>query len=941
MFEILVGYKKARVADSVTSKEIVKQTDPDAKFFRSLEDNEIFLNERQVQAVRHNVGPALILAAAGSGKTSVLTNRVCRLITVENVDPRKIMLLTFTKKAAEEMVDRLGKLPNMSKDIARKVTAGTFHSVFLSILRQNGMEKEIWSSTKSKEITIETIQRKLGLEQFKPEVILSQISSYKNRLIDVDSAPKDDKNQRDFALIWGEYELHKIKNKLIDFDDMLILTYKLFKNNPGILERIRNQYDYILIDEFQDTNYAQFELARMIANPKNNLFAVGDDFQCQPEGTQVLTNDGYVPIEKLEPNKHKLVSYDKGHSIAIGFKDGYSFKKASRKYKGRIATIRAEGKESRCTPEHKWLVKWTQKAKEKTHVVYLMKQDNRFRIGWCKLFSTKGSFHLGVRSNIEKADAAWILLATEDRTEASLWESFLATKYGIPLVPFEPLNNAAHYTKETLDRLFEMSSNFLPERAMKCLTEHGRDINYPIWTPDKAFGQRSGKSIMTIETCNLISDLHSVPVQIKGKEVKWTPLKVEFEEFDGMVYSLDVEKYNLYISDGLVTHNCIYSFNGARSDNILNFNKLYPDAKVIPLEINYRSSDYIVGLGSDIIKENTQQMKKTVYSAKPSNVKPVFVQTLSAEEEATTIADHIQDAVANNNAKYKDYAILYRNNSNARAIFDELLIRKIPFIQFGSDLIFYEDPVVKPILAYLRLALKPTDAKSMEQILPTLYLKKDLIKHISKEQMKNPISHPIEHVFTSGLKPFQENKIREKISLIKRLTNYKPIVAIKTIREEYEKYLIGDDDSEEKTLHKEIIKETLDELEASSIRFDTIEEYISFVNAVIRNSIIQKEMQKNPNSDSVKLMTIHRSKGLEFERVYIIHCSEEIIPSATALEECKDVIPDGKSYDPLEEERRLMYVGVTRAREYLTISSIQMYRGRILEPSRFVKKYVI
>lgn len=659
-----MSFKKAEIAESITSKDIVKSSDSDAKFFRALEHQGVFLNRQQVQAVRHVNKPALVLAAAGSGKTSVLTNRVCRLITVENVDPKKIMLLTFTKKAAEEMIERLGKLPNMSRDVANKVTAGTFHSVFLSILRQNGIDQEIWSSTKSKEITIKTIQRKLGLDEMEPEVVLSQISSYKNLLIDVEDAPKEDRYQRDFILIWQEYESHKIKNKLIDFDDMLILTHKLFKSNPEILEKVRNKFDYILIDEFQDTNHAQFELAKMIAYPKNNLFVVGDDFQL------------------------------------------------------------------------------------------------------------------------------------------------------------------------------------------------------------------------------------------------------------------------------------IYSWNGAKSENILNFKEYYPDVKIIPLEINYRSSDYIVGLGSDIIKDNTKQMKKNVYSVKSNNVKPAFIQSMSAEEEAANIVDQIQEAVTNKETKYKEYAILYRNNSNARAIFDELLIRKIPFVQFGSDIIFYEDPVVKPVLSYLRLTLKPNDTKSIEQILPTLYLKKDLVKHISREQMKNPISHPIEHALSSDMKPFQVNKVREKINLIKRLTNYKPIVAIKTIREDYERYLIGDDDSEEKTLHKEIIKETLDELEASSARFETIEEYISFVNAVIRNSIIQKEMQKNPNSDSVKLMTIHRSKGLEFERVFIIHCSEDIIPSAVALEECKDVIPGDNGYDPLEEERRLMYVGITRAKEYLTISSIQMYRGRVLEPSRFIKKYI-
>ncbi|MFL1672592.1 UvrD-helicase domain-containing protein [Paenibacillus dendritiformis] len=935
----MLTYEKAQIADNITSVDIVSDTDPDASFFRALESKGTLLNERQVEAVRHGEGPALVLAAAGSGKTSVLTSRCNYLISQFNV--KSILLLTFTNKAATEMVERIGRLSDMSKEEADNITAGTFHSVFLSILRQNGVTKEIWSSGKAKEITIKTILRKLGMEKFfEPEVILGQISSYKNKLINIKNAPQETKYQKDFVLIWKEYERHKEQNQLIDFDDMLLLTYELFKEKPEVLEAARNKFHYILVDEFQDTNLAQYELVKMIAWPRNNIFAVGDDFQCQPEGTQVLTSEGYVPIEKLDPNSHKLVSYDHGKSVVIGFKNGYSFKKASREYDGQIAKIKVDGKESRSTPEHKWLVKWTQRAKEKTHVVYLMKQGEKFRIGWCKLFSTKGAFHLGVRSNIEKADAAWILKATDDRTEASMWESYLSTKYGIPLITFEPVNNAIHYNKETIDKVFKLCEKFLPQRAAKCLEELGRDLNFPIWTPDKAFGQRGGKSIMEVETCNLISGLFNIPVHLSGKKAVWTPIEVTHEHYKGTVYSLEVEKYHLYIADGMVTHNCIYGFNGARSENMLKFKTVFPDAKVIPLEINYRSTDYIVGLGTDIINKNTEQMKKNVLSVKSSNNKPNFREFMTAEEEASFLVNEIEDLVKSKKQEYKDIAILYRNNSNSRAVFDELLIRKIPFVQFGGNQLFYEDAIVKPVIAYLRLSLKPSDSKSIEQILPTLYLKKDLIKYIGSQQLKNPLNNPIEHLLNYNLKPFQLNKVREKIGMIKRLSNYKPVIAINMIREDYEKYLLGEENEATTTLHKEILKETLNELVSSSARFETIEEYIGFINQVIKNSIIQKEMQKNPNSDSLKLMTIHRSKGLEFNRVYIIHCSEGVIPSAVALEECKDVFTNDVNYNALSEERRLMYVGVTRAKENLTVSSLRLHRGKPVEPSRFIQKYI-
>jgi DNA helicase-2/ATP-dependent DNA helicase PcrA len=659
-------YDKAKIADSTSSKDVVGDNEIDSEFFRGLESKKILLNERQVQAVRHVKKPALIISSAGSGKTSVLTSRASRLITVEKVSPDKLLLFTFTRKAADEMKERLGKLPLMTKAIASKVTAGTFHSVFLSILREYGNEREIWSSTKSREITIKMIMKKLGIDKkYEPEVILSQIANYKNKLTFPRDAPQETKQQQEFISIWREYESHKKTNNLIDFDDMLILAYKLFLDNPDVLENIRDRFDYILIDEFQDTNKAQLTLARMIAFPKNNIFAVADDWQV------------------------------------------------------------------------------------------------------------------------------------------------------------------------------------------------------------------------------------------------------------------------------------IYSFNGARSEHVLDFAKMYPNATIIPLEINYRSTDYIVGLGNSVIADNVNQMKKTVYSVKPTDNEPLFFQPETAEHEAHHVANEIENLIKCGESKYKDIAILYRNNSNSRAIFDELLIREIPFTIFGNEDVFYETPFIKPMIAYLKLAIDPKNSKALEAVLPTLYLGKDKMKFIGGEQLKKPIANPIEHVIKSDLKPYQASKVKEKISMIKHIADYKPIVAIKTIREDYERYLIGDENEEdEKTLYKEVIKETIDELESACSRFESIKQFTDFIDRVIKNNKIQKEMQKNPNADSVKLMTIHRSKGLEFERVYILHVSEGIIPSTNALENRGDVLVDDDTYNGLEEERRIMYVGITRAKQFLTISSIQLHRNKPVLPSRFIEKYI-
>lgn len=658
-------YEKAQMSDGLSSIELVPDIERDAWFFRELESRGVRLNKGQIELVRHKNGTALVNAVAGAGKSSSIVSRLSYLDQVHGIDISKVLLITFTKKAADEMISKAVNLGMTSKEKLKQVTAGTFHSVFLKVLRNNGDNRDILSSDKSKQITIKMIIRALGIDdkRYRPEDILAQISHYKNNIIDIDDYYHSDEFDREFYNIWSRYERHKQEKMLIDFDDMLLLTYQLLINNNEILKSIREDYQYIMVDEYQDTNYLQSKIIELIASPLRNILVVGDSDQS------------------------------------------------------------------------------------------------------------------------------------------------------------------------------------------------------------------------------------------------------------------------------------IFSFNGAKIENILNFTNTYPETIIITLDTNYRCTNTILGMANHAIKKNKLRIEKESKAVKPSSIYPCIGKYVSTEDEAANIVNHITSEVRQGDRKYSDFAVLYRTNANSRSIFDELLLREIPFTSYGSEDVFYINSTVKPLLGYLRVMVDPYDFSAIGDILPTLYIAKDKVKQIGSLQQRYPIANPIEHVTELVSSSYQQTKIRDKIDQMKRITSHRPIVVLKTLREDYEKYLIGEDESESTTLHREIVKEMLDELENSSKKFSTVKEYILFIDRVIKNAKLQKEQKKKNNADTVKIMTIHKSKGLEFPVVFTIMNNEGVLPHKSAFEVCTDVINNGIN-EALEEENRLFYVAVTRAEDELYLSYVDSHRGRDMHPSRFIEDYI-
>ena len=239
------------------------------------------LNVTQLQAIAHKDGPCMVLAGPGSGKTTVITKRIQHLIESYNVNPEEILVITFSKNASKEMKERFYVL---NPSISTPVTFGTFHGIYYGILKwaYKLTSENIFSDEQKYGLLQRVVERMdLDIDDEKEflQGIAGEISNVKNNSIPLDEYQSLNCDEETFSSIYHAYEEARKRQRRIDFDDMLVLTYELFKKRPDILELWQKKYKYILIDEFQDINKVQYDVIRMLAAPENNLFIVGDDDQ--------------------------------------------------------------------------------------------------------------------------------------------------------------------------------------------------------------------------------------------------------------------------------------------------------------------------------------------------------------------------------------------------------------------------------------------------------------------------------------------------------------------------------------------------------------------------------------------------------------------------------------------------------------------------------------
>lgn len=635
------------------------------------------LNKEQQEAVRHNKGPLLILAGAGSGKTRVLTHRIAYLIDELNVNPWNILALTFTNKAASEMRERVDKIVGYGSE---NIWVSTFHSTCVRILRRYieclGYDRSftIYDGDDQKTL-MRDICKYLGIDtkNIKERTLLSAISSAKDELITPDEYELNahgDYMKEKYALVYKEYQKRLKSNNALDFDDLIFKTVELFQNNPEVLTYYQNRFKYIMVDEYQDTNTAQFRLISILASTRNeegeiehNLCVVGDDDQS------------------------------------------------------------------------------------------------------------------------------------------------------------------------------------------------------------------------------------------------------------------------------------IYKFRGANIYNILNFEKQFPDAKVIKLEQNYRSTQNILNAANEVISNNVGRKVKSLWTENEEGEPVHFNQSSTEYEEAEYVVDDIDHIIQEEGADYNDFAILYRTNAQSRVFEEKLIFKNIPYKIVGA-VNFYQRKEIKDLLAYLKTIDNGLDDIAVKRIIniPKRGIGLTTIDRVTAYAQNNDISFydALRHAdYIPGLGR-SASKISSFVSLIEILKSH-----------------LSTPDYSLEDLMNEIIEATGyvaglegEETEEALGRIDNINELINKIVTYEKNVIEEatlsgflEEVALVADIDSLEdstnvvvLMTLHSAKGLEFPYVYLCGMEDGLFPGYMSI----------TSDDPgeIEEERRLCYVGITRAMKKLTLSAARqrMVRGetQFNKPSRFL-----
>ena len=588
---------------------------------------------------------------------------------------------------------------------------------------------------------------------------------------------------------------------------------------PAAYEHISKsleKYDYIFVDECQDLNNTQHILISKLSHKTTRLIAVGDPAQCQPSGTIISMSDGTT--KKIEDIiiGDKVVSYNNQKSADfIGTSERYGVlveDVTSRKYNGNIYKIISNGKESSYTNNHICISKFNNIVNDKNICcVYLMRKGNWFRIGKTQL-KYNGGFGLSYRCRTEGAEEAWILDIYETEKEALINEQYYSYKFGIPQLCFEMANTNVRDNK-TIECIYEKFGNTLYDRAVECINYFNKDIDYPFYEKNKNYFSTSNS--FEIYACNLFPkymkvahyNINFFKQKKRSRIIKANWHNIEnliIENYNGIVYSLKIEKYERYVADGILTHNCIYGFAGADTESFDNLTKI-PNTKLLPLSVNYRSGYEIINLA-----------KK-------------FVSQIESFEDATP-------GVLNHSASVTEIKegdmVLCRNTA----------------------------PIVKLCLEFLH--------QNKKAYVKGADIGEDLIRLIIRSKAKTSVD----------LKKWMREELKRIISVIKQKLPYLEDDKIM----EHNSYQLFD---EKKTLIETIINE------------EKINK-IDLLTKKIRQIFID-------NTTGICLSTIHKAKGLENERVFIIDKSRTM-PSKFAKLDWQKI-----------QESNIQYVAITRAKDYL------------------------
>jgi len=824
----------------------------------------IQLTDEQKEILNNCLNDLYISSAPGSGKSTMLSLICGKLLQTPT---NRVMLVTFTNKAAKSIKSKC------SSSDQNRIIGGTFHSIAYRLMKQNGMNVTICDENKKRVI----IKKLFGCrkEKDKFECIYERISIAKSKF---------PMQITDEVSIYNE-ELRRYS--LVDFDDIIYTFLDSSKDDQGSGSRLGiPSITHCLVDELQDTSGPQLEMLREIRRRTAcTMVGVADDDQCHPSGNRILTTDGYINIEELDPKFHKVPAYD-GHGKLYGLKNpnGYSIEKSVRKYTGDIILINAGNSAFTCTPNHKCYIQWNTSNTKNTYVLYLMKKNNKYRLGQCKLFCGKG-FHLGTRARLEGADCCWIIQTYNNKQDALKYESILSIKYQIPTITFNETIQSIHFKQEIINSIFnELQELNLKEKANTLLLDFKKDIRFPIWKKQD-YTKQGARTFFITQACNIVPHLMNVGF---FNETRYLEKKVitsisTVKVYDINVYSLNVNKFHNYICNNILVGNSIYAWRGARPENVRDFISEFK-CTTLNMGTNFRSKSRIVERSRNLIECNVDRLPKQI---RANTSEKGLVKAYKCANPFDEI-DYVKELLERNEGT--PTSILYRNRTFKNHL--EFQLRKAGIRYRVNDFLDITDrSAVRVMIACLKIASGDFDVFDLEQASKALKgIGSVTLKKIQEEAVDGDVAALV-----------AEWKRDEKL--------YKKVMSITKLQKCFREYPNAALDILVRYAEKLFIKS-----------FDYQDDMKLFLLEVTRdfhiNSADIKELanelglsgqadgEGNDEDALVELSTVHGYKGLEQDIV--------ILPFCQTYLESK---PGRKIV--IEEERRLFYVAATRAKDKL------------------------
>jgi superfamily I DNA/RNA helicase len=995
------------------------------------------LNPPQREAVTHGEGPLLILAGAGSGKTRVLTHRIAYLVATDFAKPNEILAITFTNKAAGEMRERAELLVGGR---VRAMWVMTFHAACARMLRAHadrlGYTRQftIYDQADSRRLVKRCLDE-LGIDpkRFTPAAVQNQISDAKNRLRDADAYGRlvGSYFEQTVADVYRSYERELHRMNAMDFDDLLVRAVNVLELFPEVRERYTTQFRDVLVDEYQDTNHAQYRWLQLLMGEERNLMVVGDPDQCLIQGTLITMGDGTRrPIERIRAGDEVTSGYGSGD-----FRPARVLEVHRSQQKDGIAITMRSGRRIVSTPEHVHFAGYLVGRTPQLYLTYLMwRRDRGFRVGTTRTYTNgqvKPVIGVAARSNGEHADASWVVSTHASEAQARFDETSLSLRYGLPTLPFiarpngKPEGQSLVGDQALIDRLFTKHDTV--SGGHKLLADAGLSLDSPHFQPStytktgvrrrrlaiSLCGDRRGRTPMhrialfgyddegrhtlarlglsvrparrgsegwRFETCskdmrtiteiaNLIaSELGNVVIRptarlganrevLTGNSLPFTqaasvrPGMVMFDEdgdydivesvervtLDRPVYDLNVENTHNFIADGLVTHNSIYGFRGAEIRNILEFQDDFPDARVVRLEQNYRSTQTILDAANAVIVNNRGRMEKALWTDLGQG-DPIKIRELEDEHaEARFVAGEVQ-RLLDEGVSRSEVAVFYRTNSQSRVLEDTLVRAEVPYQVVGGTK-FYERAEIKDAIAYLTVLVNPQDVGAFTRI----------VNSPRRGIGSTSVSRLLAFANTVGISIWDAASEPEQVPAlgppaVKALRRFMGTMHVlreraesgprisELLKELLQETGYRDALAAERTIEAQGRIENLDELVNVAAEYDAAADgdaQPSLAEFLQQVALVADADERIDDEGLVTLMTLHNAKGLEYPIVFMIGCEEGVFPHSRALDE-----------GGLEEERRLCYVGITRAQRdlYLTYARTRTVFGARGwgAPSRFI-----